>query len=167
MLSEAQQLARDVDDALENFDTQRAGRLLSAFVDALSNWYVRRSRRRFWEGDPAALATLHEALRTVTLCLAPFTPFITERVWQDLFRSTDRAAPGVGAPRGLAAVDADLVDEALTEQMALVRRLVELGRGLARHVVGAHPPAAASRPHLGRRLGARCRSTCASTSPTS
>ena len=50
-----------VDEALEAFDTQRAGRLLSTFVDDLSNWYVRRSRRRFWEGDPAALATLHEA----------------------------------------------------------------------------------------------------------
>ena len=45
------------------------------FVDDLSTWYVRRSRRRFREGDPAALATLHEALRVVTLCLAPFTPF--------------------------------------------------------------------------------------------
>ena len=47
----------------EGFDTQRAGRLLAAFVDDLSNWYVRRSRRRFWDGDPAALATLHECLR--------------------------------------------------------------------------------------------------------
>ena len=51
---------------MEQFDTQRAGTLLSAYVDDLSNWYVRRSRRRFWEGDPAAFATLHECLYVVT-----------------------------------------------------------------------------------------------------
>ncbi len=67
-----------------------------AFVDDLSNWYVRRSRRRFWRGDPAALATLHEALSTVTLLMAPITPFITERVWQDLVVPvTPGAAPSV------------------------------------------------------------------------
>ena len=128
VLSEAQQLARGVDEALEAFDTQRAGRLLSTFVDDLSNWYVRRSRRRFWEGDPAALATLHEALRVVTLCLAPFTPFITERVWQDLFRTTDPQAPASVHLASWPEPDETLVDTALTEQMALVRRLVELGR---------------------------------------
>ncbi|MCX8528092.1 MAG: class I tRNA ligase family protein, partial [Candidatus Nanopelagicales bacterium] len=72
VLSEAHALAAEVDAALDSFDTQRAGRVLSAFVDDLSNWYVRRSRRRFWDGDPSALATLHEAIRIVTLCLAPF-----------------------------------------------------------------------------------------------
>ena len=128
VLSQAQLLATGVDDALENFDTQRAGRLLSGFVDDLSNWYVRRSRRRFWEGDPAALATLHEALRVVTLCLAPFTPFITERVWQDLFRPTDPDAPASVHLASWPAADPALVDEQLTEQMSLVRRLVELGR---------------------------------------
>ncbi len=55
--------SRDVTAAYEAFDTQRVGRLLAGHVDDLSNWYVRRSRRRFWEGDPAALATLHECLR--------------------------------------------------------------------------------------------------------
>ena len=49
-------------DALTDFDTARAGRALAGYIDDLSNWYVRRSRRRFWEGDPAALATLHDAL---------------------------------------------------------------------------------------------------------
>ncbi len=126
VLSEAARMAHEVDLALEGFDTQRAGRLLSTFIDDLSNWYVRRSRRRFWEGDPAALATLHEALRTATLCLAPFTPFITERVWQDLFRPTDPDAP---ASVHLASwPEPSAVDVELTDQMALVRRLVELGR---------------------------------------
>ena len=68
-------------------------RCSSAFVDDLSNWYVRRSRRRFWDGDPAALATLHECLTIVTLLMAPLTPFITERVWQDLFARRRPARP--------------------------------------------------------------------------
>ncbi|MGA8209013.1 MAG: isoleucine--tRNA ligase, partial [Nocardioidaceae bacterium] len=76
-LSEVHRLTVGVTEALEVFDTQRAGSLLAAYVDDLSNWYVRRSRRRFWAGDPAALATLHECLRTVTLLMAPITPFIT------------------------------------------------------------------------------------------
>jgi isoleucyl-tRNA synthetase len=128
LLSQTQELARLVDESLEAFDTQRAGRLLSTFVDDLSNWYVRRSRRRFWEGDPAALATLHEALRVLTLCLAPFTPFITERVWQDLFRPTDPDAPTSVHLASWPEPQPALVDSDLAEQMALVRRLVELGR---------------------------------------
>ncbi len=93
LLSELNILVRDVDAALDGFDTQRAGKLLSAFVDDLSNWYVRRGRRRFWQGEPAALRTLHEALETVTRLMAPLTPFITERVWQDL------VVPVTPAPR--------------------------------------------------------------------
>jgi isoleucyl-tRNA synthetase len=127
-LSEAHRLARDVDEALAGFDTQRAGRLLSTYVDDLSNWYVRRSRRRFWDGDPAALTTLHECLRVVTLLMAPFTPFITERVWQDLFVPTDSEAPDSVHLASWPVVDDALVDDRLVAQMALVRRLVELGR---------------------------------------
>ena len=128
VLSEAHQLAREVDVALDCFDTQRAGKAIAAFVDDLSNWYVRRSRRRFWDGDPAALSTLHEALRVVTLCMAPFTPFITERVWQDLFESTDSGAPESVHLASWPTVDEALIDTQLSEHMALVRRLVELGR---------------------------------------
>jgi len=146
VLSQAQQLATEVDAALENFDTQRAGRVLSTFVDDLSNWYVRRSRRRFWEGDPAALATLHEALRIVTLCLAPFTPFITERVWQDLFRDSDPEAPLSVHLASWPEADPALVNLALSEDMALVRRLVELGRA-ARAASGVK-----TRQPLGRAL---------------
>ncbi len=146
VLSQAQQLASEVDAALENFDTQRAGRVLSTFVDDLSNWYVRRSRRRFWEGDPAALATLHEALRVVTLCLAPFTPFITERVWQDLFRDAAPDAPRSVHLASWPEADASLVDLKLSDDMALVRRLVELGRA-ARAASGVK-----TRQPLGRAL---------------
>ncbi|MDP9398130.1 MAG: isoleucine--tRNA ligase, partial [Actinomycetota bacterium] len=127
-LSEAHRLARDVDAALEAFDTQRAGALLAAYVDDLSNWYVRRSRRRFWAGDPAALATLHECLRILTLLLAPLVPFVTERVWADLFAATSDELPASVHLAPWPVADGALVDDALAAQMGLARRLVELGR---------------------------------------
>jgi isoleucyl-tRNA synthetase len=113
---------------MERFDTQRAGALLASYVDDLSNWYVRRSRRRFWGGDPAALATLHECLYVVTLLMAPLVPFITERVWQDVFRSTSTELPESVHLAAWPRVDDTLVDEELGAQMSLARRLVELGR---------------------------------------
>ena len=91
--SDLQQLIIEVDEALTDFDSQRAGKALAGFIDDLSNWYVRRSRRRFWDGDLAALATLHEALRTLTLLLAPMVPFIAEHVWQELIRPVEADAP--------------------------------------------------------------------------
>lgn len=127
-LSEANRLVVGVEDALNEYDTQVAGRLISTYIDDLSNWYVRRSRRRFWDGDPAALATLHECLRTVTLLMAPFTPFITERVWDDLFVATDSASPESVHLATWPRSTASLVDDQLRDQMALLRRLVELGR---------------------------------------
>ena len=72
-----------------------------AYIDDLSNWYVRRSRRRFWDGDPAALPTLHECLDVLTRLLAPFVPFVTERVWRALFAGRCRVGR-VGAPGDLA-----------------------------------------------------------------
>src|SRR5262249_2170385 len=92
-LSEAYRLAAEVDAALEQFDTARAGRLLTQYIDDLSNWYVRRSRRRFWAGDPAALATLYECLHVLTLLMAPFAPFITEAVWEAVFAATSDQLP--------------------------------------------------------------------------
>jgi isoleucyl-tRNA synthetase len=127
-LSEAHRLTLAVTEAMEGFDTQRAGALLAAYVDDLSNWYVRRSRRRFWAGDPAALATLHECLHVVTLLMAPITPFITERVWQDVFRPSSSQVPESVHLATWPGVDHSLVDDGLGTQMALARRLVELGR---------------------------------------
>jgi len=133
-LAELASVTAGVTEALEDFDTQTAGRLIAGFVDDLSNWYVRRSRRRFWDGDPAALGTLHEVLDGLTRLMAPFTPFVTERVWRSA------VLPGVvgraGQEEGVdsvhlaswPAVDAEARDDALVEQVALVRRLVELGR---------------------------------------
>ncbi|GIE86189.1 isoleucine--tRNA ligase [Actinoplanes regularis] len=128
ILSESQRLITEVDAAMTAFDLQETGRLIAAFIDDLSNWYVRRSRRRFWRGDPAALATLHEALRTVTLLMAPITPFVTERVWRDLIVPVDQGAPASVHLAVFPEPDAALIDHELAARMAATRRLVELGR---------------------------------------
>ncbi|MEV7235118.1 isoleucine--tRNA ligase [Streptomyces sp. NPDC051020] len=128
LLSELNALVDQVTQALEGYDTQRAGKLLSAFVDDLSNWYVRRSRRRFWQGDKAALRTLHEVIETVTRLMAPLTPFITERVWQDLVVPVTTDSPESVHLSSWPKADLAAIDPALSTQMALVRRLVELGR---------------------------------------
>ncbi|HEX4015775.1 MAG TPA: isoleucine--tRNA ligase [Frankiaceae bacterium] len=123
--SELAATVTEVDAALEDFDSARAGKRIASFLDDLSNWYVRRSRRRFWAGDPAALATLHECLQTVTRLMAPLTPFLTDWLWPQL------AVPQAPDSVHLAAwpvADASAIDEQLSRQMVLVRRLVELGR---------------------------------------
>ncbi len=127
------EVTEGVTAALEDFDTQGAGRLLAQFVDDLSNWYVRRSRRRFWDGDPAALGTLHEVLDGLTRLMAPFTPFLTDEVW------ARAVVPGRTGEAGSTPVesvhlaswpqaDGEARDPQLVEQVSLVRRLVELGR---------------------------------------
>jgi isoleucyl-tRNA synthetase len=121
-LSELHATVAEVTDALEDFDSLRAGKRLTQLVDDLSNWYVRTSRRRFWEGDPAALSTLHTCLETLTLLLAPFVPFITEAVHDAL---TDGGSVHL---RSWPVPDSGAVDPVLAEQVALTRRLVELGR---------------------------------------
>jgi isoleucyl-tRNA synthetase len=73
-----------VRDGLESLDATGAGRALAEYVEDLSNWYVRRSRRRFWEGDPAAFTTLHTALTTITKLLAPFCPFLADELYDNL-----------------------------------------------------------------------------------
>jgi isoleucyl-tRNA synthetase len=131
------QLARTVRRArrgLENYDATDAGRAIAAFVQDLSNWYVRRARRRFW--DPggsggadtrAAFLTLHECLVALVQTLAPFTPFVTEVLWRNL------AAGRVGRPDSVhlsdyPVADEERIDDPLDEAMAAVRAIVELGR---------------------------------------
>jgi isoleucyl-tRNA synthetase len=128
VLSELNRLVRDVDAALEDFDTQQTGKLLATFVEDLSNWYVRRSRRRFWKAEPAALATLHTVLDTLTRLMAPLVPFITERVWQDVVRPVSPDAPESVHLAAWPVADEAVIDDRLAAQMAMVRRLVELGR---------------------------------------
>jgi isoleucyl-tRNA synthetase len=129
-LSELHAAVAEITVALEDFDTVGAGRRIAEFVDDLSNWYVRRSRRRFWEGPDtpegaAAFATLYECVETLTRLMAPVTPFLTDYLWDVLH------GPGEAESVHLApwpTPDEALIDERLTAQMALVRRLVELGR---------------------------------------
>jgi isoleucyl-tRNA synthetase len=128
LASETARLTGGVTKSLESFDTQRAGQLLGAFIDDLSNWYVRRSRRRFWNGDASALATLHETLDVLTRLLAPLTPFITERVWQDVVRATDPAAPESVHLAPWPRWAESSVDDGLAQEVSLARRITELGR---------------------------------------
>jgi len=155
VLSELHSTVAEVSAALEDFDSQRAGRRLTQFVDDLSNWYVRRSRRRFWAGPgtpdgASAFATLHECLDVLTRLLAPFVPFITDAVWQVLVADVVAGSPDSVHLAGWPVADGELIDSTLSEQMSLVRRLVELGRA-ARAESGVR-----TRQPLGRALvGAR------------
>ena len=128
IISELNILIQEVDAALEDFDSQIAGRALARFIDDLSNWYVRRSRRRFWDGDTAALGTLHECLVTLTKLLAPLVPFITEQVWQELVRPTDATAADSVHLTNWPVAQASAINTELGAQVALTRRIVELGR---------------------------------------
>jgi isoleucyl-tRNA synthetase len=130
LLSELNLLVRDVTTALEEFDSATAGRRIAAFIDEASNWYVRRSRRRFWEGPgtadgAAAFATLHECLETLTRLMAPITPFLADYVWGVL---RTEGSPDSVHLASWPTADTALIDDRLSAQMALVRRLVELGR---------------------------------------
>jgi isoleucyl-tRNA synthetase len=128
ILSELNALIIEVDRAYSDFDSQSAGRVLARFIDDLSNWYVRRSRRRFWDGDRAALATLHEAIVTVTQLLAPMVPFIAEQAWQELVRVADPKVPTSVHLTDFPIADESRIDSALNKQVAMTRRVVELGR---------------------------------------
>ncbi len=128
IISELQIVISSVDKALSEFDSQEAGRVIAEFIDQLSNWYVRRSRRRFWDGDAQALATLHYALETVTMLMAPMVPFITEHVWQSFSIPTRVNLPESVHLADFPVAIASLIDHTLSAQVAQTRRLVELGR---------------------------------------
>jgi len=119
---------------LEAYDATGAGRRIQAFLDELSNWYVRRCRRRFWNpgGDGGAdsvtaFATLWECLVTVAALLAPFTPFISEALWRNLAAGR-RDLPDSVHLADYPKENEQAIDPALDRAMALVRQIVELGR---------------------------------------
>ena len=128
ILSELNTLIQEVDTAYADFDSQAAGKALARFIDDLSNWYVRRSRRRFWDGDVAALGTLHECLVTLTQLLSPMVPFITEHVWQEVVRAADSTAADSVHLTDFPVADRALINLELNNQVAMTRRVVELGR---------------------------------------
>jgi isoleucyl-tRNA synthetase len=119
--------------ALDAYDAQTAGAAIERFVDQLSNWYVRRTRRRFWKAEAgadkqAAYLTLYECLTTANRLMAPFMPFVTEAVHANLVRGANPDAPLSVHMDTWPAADAALIDRALLEQVAAVQRIVALGR---------------------------------------
>ncbi|HEX6709347.1 MAG TPA: isoleucine--tRNA ligase [Rubrobacter sp.] len=137
-LSEMQLTIKTVSERLDAYDVTAAGRAIGEFVDELSNWYVRRSRRRFWKGEDdqdkkAAHSTLYECLVTVTKLTAPFTPFVAEALYQNLVVNVDEAAPESVHLADWPEYREGLVDQKLSERMSAARRVVGLGRA-ARNV---------------------------------
>ena len=141
LLSELNALIARVTAALDDYDPTAAARAIESFVDDLSNWYVRRSRRRFWRGlsgDDAdkrhAYFTLHAALVALARLLAPFTPFLAEELWRNLARSLDGEAPESvhladwPDPVPLEPGGSVFVDETLNAETQLLKRVASLGR---------------------------------------
>ena len=132
-LSRLAGVTESVRERLDAYDATAAGRTIAAFVDDLSNWYVRRSRRRFWDGDPAAFATLRHCLVTTAQLLAPFIPFMADEVYENL-DGAERSVHLCDFPDAAAAA-AGGRDERLEVDMAVARETVRLGlaaRGQAR-----------------------------------
>jgi isoleucyl-tRNA synthetase len=134
VLSELRRTAVAVTERMDAYDNYMACQRLTEFLDALSNWYVRRSRDRFWSGTASddktdAYWTLYECLLTTAKLVAPFVPFVAETIWQNLAREPfgPRAVESVHLcdyPAG----DAAAIDEALSQRMAMAREIVSLGR---------------------------------------
>ena len=128
IISELNSLIAAVDTAYADFDSQEAGKLIASFIDDLSNWYVRRSRRKFWDGDNAALNTLYRCLRELTKLMAPMVPFVTEHVWQELVRNLEpQSEESVHLADFPISISSE-IDTKLASSVRLSRRLVELGR---------------------------------------
>jgi isoleucyl-tRNA synthetase len=131
VLSRLQGTITSVREHMDGFDCTSAGREIAAFVEELSNWYVRLSRRRFWEGDRAAFATLRHCLLETAAMLAPFTPFLADEVHLNLAGGADEELgelPDSVHLRDFPEPDAAFADPELEAAMEAVRLTVELGR---------------------------------------
>jgi len=133
MLSRLHDTVARATGSLDGYEPFPAATAIAELIDDTSNWYVRRSRRRFWRTDPGsdpvdslgAQATLHDVLVTVSHLLAPMTPFLADRMWRDLTGADESDSVHLA---DWPAVDPSLVDPGLEEGMALARRLSSLGR---------------------------------------
>ena len=133
LVSRLNALIRDVTAMMDEYDVTGAGRAIENFCDDLSNWYVRRNRRRFWksEGDSdklAAYQTLYEALVTVTKLAAPFIPFVTEAMYRNLVLTVQPDAPMSVHLNDFPVADPALIDEKLIKETGSVIKVVSLGR---------------------------------------
>jgi len=132
LLAELHALVRDITDSLENYDVLGATRPIEKFVDHLSNWYLRRSRRRFWKSESdddkyAAYATLYEALVTISKLLAPTMPFIAEEIYSNLVHGVKKDAPISVHMTDWPEFDQDFINQPMVDEMNLVMKLVSLG----------------------------------------
>ena len=133
LLSKLNSAIKAVDEDLANYKIPEAAKALQSFVDDMSNWYVRRSRERFWakgmEQDKInAYMTLYTALVTVAKCAAPMIPFMTEDIYQNLVRSIDKTAPESIHLCDFPVADEKLIDRKLEEDMKEVLDIVVMGR---------------------------------------
>ena len=119
------QLVTEATAGYEAFLTMDVTRAFEEFVDEVSNWYIRRSRRRFWDGDASALQALWHALVQGIRVVAPVMPFLAEHLWQNLVRSADGDPPSSVFLAGWP--EAGATDEALLDEVAELRRVVGLG----------------------------------------
>ena len=150
----------EMTEGLRGYEPYNVATALGALVDDLSNWYVRRSRRRFWRTDPdapagdslAAQATLHTVLTTLGLLLAPFCPFVADTMWRQLTGAAEDESVHLA---DWPAPDAGHVDTELEAQMALARRLTSLGACRPQRGLGQGAPALEARPRLPARRRAR------------
>lgn len=133
LVSRLQATILEVTNRLERYEPDGACRAIEVFLDDLSNWYLRRSRRRFWKSEAdadkeSAYSTLYQVMVTSSRLLAPFIPFVTEEIYGNLVGSVDTKAPDSVHLSDYPTADDELVDEQLEDDMALVRDLIVLGR---------------------------------------
>jgi isoleucyl-tRNA synthetase len=120
-------------EALDHYDALRAGRAIENFVELLSNWYVRGNRRRFWKAESgldkqSAYATLYECLETINRMMAPFMPFLSEAVYQNLVRRVNADAPSSVHMATWPAPQERRLDRTLLADMKVVQQVITLGR---------------------------------------
>jgi isoleucyl-tRNA synthetase len=133
VLAALHQTVKDCTRCMDEFDARGAGESIERFVDELSNWYIRRNRRRFWKGaqgddKQGAYLTLYECLETVQRLIAPFMPFIAEQMYQNLARNVDDEAPTSVHMASWPDLDESLIDTDLLHDVAVIQRVVGLGR---------------------------------------
>ncbi len=133
LLSDFNALIKIVDSCLEKYDMQTPAREISAFVDKLSNWYIRRSRERFWgseesEDKIAAYKTLYEVLVGLSKVIAPFVPYLAEEIYQNLVCNLDKNAPESVHFCSFPVANEKMIDQSLNEGMDQVLEIVENGR---------------------------------------
>jgi isoleucyl-tRNA synthetase len=133
ILSELNRLILEVTEIMDNYNPTSAAHKIEKFVDDISNWYVRRSRRRFWKSENdadklAAYTTLYQSLVTLSRLLAPFVPFIAEELYQNLVCSVDSEAHESVHLTNFPVADKTKIDEKLSNDIDLVRKISSLGR---------------------------------------